>query len=66
MARIFDVIEYANEMSDEIVHRFPEEGIGDYRIGSQVIVLERQQQLAQWKAMGRAGRQRLEMKRDGR
>ena len=29
-------------------------------------VLERQQQLAQWKAMGRAGRQRLEMKRDGR
>ncbi len=26
MARIFDVIEYANEMNDEIVHRFPEEG----------------------------------------
>ena len=23
MARIFDVIEYANEMNDEIVHRFP-------------------------------------------
>ena len=38
MARIFDVIEYPNEMTDEIVHRFPEEGIGDYRIGSQVIV----------------------------
>jgi len=43
MARIFDVIEYPNEMTDEIVHRFPEEGIGDYRIGSQVIVREAQQ-----------------------
>ena len=42
MARIFDVIEYPSEMSDEIVHRFPEEGIGDYRIGSQVIVRESQ------------------------
>jgi len=42
MARIFDVIEYPNEMADEIVHRFPETGIGDYRIGSQVIVREAQ------------------------
>lgn len=42
MARIFDVIEYPNEMRDEIVHRFPEQGIGDYRIGSQVIVRESQ------------------------
>ncbi|MEW6030486.1 MAG: SPFH domain-containing protein [Chloroflexota bacterium] len=42
MARIFDVIEYPSEMSDEIVHRFPETGIGDYRIGSQVIVRESQ------------------------
>ncbi|HEY2981612.1 MAG TPA: SPFH domain-containing protein [Anaerolineales bacterium] len=42
MARIFDVIEYPSEMEDEIVHRFPEEGIGDYRIGSQVIVRESQ------------------------
>src|SRR4026207_1515041 len=42
MARIFDVIEYPNEMRDEIVHRFPESGIGDYRIGSQVIVRESQ------------------------
>ena len=42
MARIFDVIEYPNEMKDEIVHRFPETGIGDYRIGSQVIVREAQ------------------------
>ena len=43
MARIFDVIEYPNEMTDEIVHRFPEgDGIGDFRIGSQVIVRESQ------------------------
>jgi excisionase family DNA binding protein len=42
MARIFDVIEYPNEMNDEIVHRFPEEGFGDFRIGSQVIVRESQ------------------------
>jgi excisionase family DNA binding protein len=42
MARIFDVIEYPNEMEDEIVHRFPEVGSGDFRIGSQVIVRESQ------------------------
>lgn len=42
MARIFDVIEYPNEMRDEIVHRFPESGSGDFRIGSQVIVREAQ------------------------
>jgi excisionase family DNA binding protein len=42
MARIFDVIEYTDEMRDEIVHRFPETGFGDFRIGSQVIVRESQ------------------------
>jgi excisionase family DNA binding protein len=43
MARIFDVIEYSNEMVDEIVHRFPDDNsIGDYRIGSQVIVRDGQ------------------------
>jgi excisionase family DNA binding protein len=42
MARIFDVVEYPNEMRDEIVHRFPETGSGDIRIGSQVIVREAQ------------------------
>jgi len=42
MARIFDVVEYADEMRDEIVHRFPETGAGDFRIGSQVIVRESQ------------------------
>jgi len=40
MARIFDVIEYPNAMRDEIVHRFPEMGAGNFRIGSQVIVRE--------------------------
>lgn len=43
MARIFDVVEYPNEMKDELVHRFPEEGIADLRIGSQVIVRESQE-----------------------
>jgi excisionase family DNA binding protein len=42
MARIFDVVEYPDEMRDEIVHRFPETGYGDFRIGSQVIVRESQ------------------------
>ncbi len=42
MARIFDVVEYPNEMQDEIVHRFPDTGYGDFRIGSQVIVRESQ------------------------
>lgn len=42
MARIFDVVEYPNEMNDEIVHRFPEVGVADLRIGSQVIVREAQ------------------------
>jgi len=42
MARIFDVVEYPSEMTDEIVHRFPETGIADLRIGSQVIVRESQ------------------------
>ncbi len=42
MARIFDVVEYPKEMADEIVHRFPESGPADLRIGSQVIVRESQ------------------------
>jgi excisionase family DNA binding protein len=42
MARIFDVVEYPKEMKDEIVHRFPESGPADLRIGSQVIVREAQ------------------------
>jgi len=42
MARIFDVVEYPDEMEGEIVHRIPQEGAGDFRIGSQVIVREPQ------------------------
>ena len=42
MTRIIDLIEYPNEMRDEIVHRFPEVGQGSYRIGSQLIVRESQ------------------------
>jgi excisionase family DNA binding protein len=42
MARIFDVVEYPSEMLDEIVHRFPETGVADLRMGSQVIVRESQ------------------------
>ncbi len=42
MARIFDVVEYASEMKDEIVRRFPETGVADLRIGSQIIVRESQ------------------------
>ena len=42
MARIFDVVEYPKEMADEIVHRFPETGVADLRIGSQIIVRESQ------------------------
>ena len=43
MARVIDVIEYPNEMTDELVHRFPQGGgVADYRIGSQVIVREAQ------------------------
>ncbi|MHB1294321.1 MAG: SPFH domain-containing protein [Anaerolineae bacterium] len=42
MARILDVIEYADTGSQEIVHRIPEHGSGDFRIGSQLIVREGQ------------------------
>ena len=38
MPRIFDVVEYPNEMTDRLVQRFPEQGAGDFRLGSQVIV----------------------------
>jgi len=42
MARVIDLIEYTDEMRDEIVHRFPETGQGSYRIGSQLVVRESQ------------------------
>lgn len=42
MTRVIDLIEYPNEMRDELVHRFPEVGQGSYRIGSQLVVRESQ------------------------
>ncbi len=42
MARVFDIIEYMDEGREEIVHRVPERGSGDFRIGSQLIVREGQ------------------------
>jgi membrane protease subunit (stomatin/prohibitin family) len=43
MARIFDLIEFFDETGREMVHRVPEQGSGDFRIGSQLIVRESQQ-----------------------
>ena len=42
MPRIIDVIHHTNVPEDEFVHRKPEEGAGDWRMGSQVIVGESQ------------------------
>jgi len=42
MARIFDVVQFVDEAQSEMVHRIPERGSGDFRIGSQVIVRESQ------------------------
>jgi len=42
MARIFDVIEFFDETGRQMVHRIPEQGSGDFRLGSQLIVRESQ------------------------
>jgi membrane protease subunit (stomatin/prohibitin family) len=42
MARVFDIVEFVDEAGTEIVHRIPERGSGDFRIGSQVIVRDSQ------------------------
>jgi membrane protease subunit (stomatin/prohibitin family) len=42
MARIFDIVQYVDEAGTELVHRIPERGSGDFRIGSQVIVRDSQ------------------------
>lgn len=42
MARIFDIVQYVDEAGKEMVHRIPERGSGDFRIGSQVIVRDSQ------------------------
>jgi membrane protease subunit (stomatin/prohibitin family) len=42
MARIFDIVEFVDEAGTELVHRIPERGSGDFRLGSQVIVRDSQ------------------------
>ncbi len=42
MPRIIDVVQFLDESGQEIVHREPEGGPGDFRLGSQVIVRESQ------------------------
>jgi len=42
MARVFDIVQFVDEASAEMVHRIPERGSGDFRIGSQVIVRDSQ------------------------
>jgi membrane protease subunit (stomatin/prohibitin family) len=42
MPRFIDVIEFMDESGREMVHRIPDRGPGDFRLGSQVIVRESQ------------------------
>jgi membrane protease subunit (stomatin/prohibitin family) len=42
MARIIDVIDHTNVGADELAYREPQQGGGDWRMGSQVIVSESQ------------------------
>lgn len=42
MPRIIDVIDHVNVLDDELAYREPQEGGGDWRMGSQVIVGESQ------------------------
>jgi membrane protease subunit (stomatin/prohibitin family) len=39
---ILDLIEHPDEYADEIVHRVPESGSGEFRLGSQLVVRESQ------------------------
>jgi membrane protease subunit (stomatin/prohibitin family) len=40
---VLDLIQYPDPMPDEIVHRIPEQGAGEFRLGSQLVVREAQQ-----------------------
>lgn len=42
MVRISDVVQLTGERPKELVRRFPEHGMGDFRMGSQIIVRESQ------------------------
>jgi membrane protease subunit (stomatin/prohibitin family) len=39
---VIDLIQYTDEYSSEIVHRVPEQGSGEFRLGSQLVVRESQ------------------------
>ena len=52
MLRLIDVVEFLDESGREIVHREPQGGPGDFRMGSQVIV--RQSQVAVFFRDGRS------------
>jgi len=39
---VLDLIEYADENSNEIVHREPQDQSGEFRLGSQLVVRESQ------------------------
>src|SRR3712207_361297 len=39
---ILDLIEHPDEYADEIVHRVPESGSGEFRLGSQLVVRDSQ------------------------
>jgi membrane protease subunit (stomatin/prohibitin family) len=39
---LMNLIEYVDELGEEMVHRIPEEGSGDFKVGSQLIVRENQ------------------------
>jgi membrane protease subunit (stomatin/prohibitin family) len=41
--RIFDMIEWADDYGEELVHRVPQTGSGDFRLGSQLVVRESQE-----------------------
>jgi membrane protease subunit (stomatin/prohibitin family) len=43
MAKIFEVIEFLDNTGNQMVHRIPEDGSGETKIGSQLIVRENQQ-----------------------
>lgn len=41
--RIFDMVEWTDDYGEELVHRVPQTGSGDFRLGSQLVVRESQE-----------------------
>ncbi|MCZ7663609.1 MAG: SPFH domain-containing protein [Thermoleophilia bacterium] len=48
---LMEIIEYVDQLGNEMVHRVPEQGSGEFKIGSQLIVRE-----AQWAVFFRDGK----------